>query len=133
VETGGTRQLLLLLLMMRRRSRVGGRKMVIRMRVPLEMLVLHRTHMLLLLLMRPTRPHVHTLKLIVPPETPIQLQRKQILMRSMMLVLCLDDLLWMVVGTQVRLEWEVCVALSAVKRGGRMTRMMKWGVLRRRR
>jgi hypothetical protein len=98
------------------------------------MLVLHRTHMmmmLLLLLMRPIRPHVHTLKLIVLAERPVQIQRKQILMRSMMRVLSLDDLLWMVVGMQVPLEREVCVALSEVRR--RMPRMMKWGMLRRRR
>jgi hypothetical protein len=51
----------------------------------------------------------------------------------MMLVLCLGDLLWMVVGRQVPLEWEVCAAaaLSEMRRG--MSRMMKWGVLRRRR
>ena len=48
----GTRQLMLLLLLlllrdvMGRRPWVGGRKMVIRMRVLLEMLVLHRTHMM---------------------------------------------------------------------------------------
>jgi hypothetical protein len=102
--------------------------MVIRMRVLLEMLVLHRTHMMMRMLMCPV---VHTLKLIALGERPVQIQREQILMRSMMLVLCLGDLPWMVVGRQVPLVWEVCVALSEVRRG--MTRMMKWGVLRRRR
>jgi len=104
--------LLLLLLrnVMGRRPWVGGRKMVIRMRVLLEMLVLHRTHMMWMLM----SPIVHTLKLIARRERPIQIQRKQILMRSMMLVLCLGDLPWMVVGRQVLLVWEVCVALSEV-------------------
>jgi hypothetical protein len=87
--------------------------MVIRtMMVLLEMLALHRTHMMMLML--PIRRRVHTLKLISLSERPIQvLQRKQILMRSMMMrVLSRDDLLSMVVGRQVPLEWEVCVALG---------------------
>jgi len=56
VKSRGPRQLLLLRIVMRRRPRVGGRKMVIRMRVLLEMLVLHRTHMMMRrMLMMPTR------------------------------------------------------------------------------
>jgi hypothetical protein len=89
--------------------------MVIRtMMVLLEMLALHRTHMMMMMLMLPTRRRVHILKLIGLSEGPIQvLQRKQILRRNMMMrVLSLDDLLSMVVGRQVPLEWEVCVALG---------------------
>jgi len=105
--------------------------MVIRMRVPLEMLVLHRTHMMMRRMM-PTRRRVHTLKLIVLGERPVQiLQRKKVLMRSMMLVLCLGDSLWMVVGRQVPLEREVCAALGEMR--WRMSWMVEWGVLRRRR
>jgi len=104
--------------------------MVIRMRrVLLEMLVLHRTpHMMMLrLLMLPVRRHVHTRKLVCLGERPVQvLQRKQVLMRNMMRVLCLGDLRWMVVGRQVPLELEVCAALLCEM-------MMRWGVQRRRR
>jgi hypothetical protein len=120
---------LLLRVAMRRGLRVGGRKRVTRMmRVLLEMLALHRTHMMML----PGRRHVHTLKVVRLGERPVQvLQGKQAWMRNMMRVRCLGDLRWMVVGMQGRLEREVCAAWCEVLR--RMARMMRWGALRRRR
>ena len=87
--------------------------MVIHMRVLLEMLALHHTHMLMLLLL---------LLLLKRISRPVQLriQRKQIWMQNMMQVLSLGDLWCRVIGRQVPLELEVCVAWGEM----RMLRMM---------
>ena len=90
---------------------------MIRMRVLLEMLALHRTHMLMLLLL-----------LLKRISRPVQLlQRKQIWMRNRMRVLSLGDLRCRVVGRQVPLELEVCVAWGEMRMLMMLMMLMMWG------
>ena len=95
--------------------------MVIRMRVLLEMLALHRTHMLMLLLLL-----LLLLKRISRP-VQIRIRRKQIWMRNMMRVLSLGDLRCRVVGRQVPLELEVCVAWGEMRMLMMLMMLMMWG------